>query len=131
LEQGLARVGDRWSLLIVEALLDGPLRFNDLQTRVAGIASNVLSQRLRHLEHERVVIALPYSGRPARHSYELTEAGRNLAGALRLLTQWGADHGGPAVDPPEHAECGTVLEVRWYCPTCDELADDPGTPTFV
>ena len=50
LEVALERVGDRWSLLVVEALLDGPQRFADLATRVPGIAPNILTQRLRRLE---------------------------------------------------------------------------------
>ena len=61
LEAALERVGDRWSLLIVEALLDGPRRFNELGEAVAGIAPNILTDRLRRLERERIVVvdALP------------------------------------------------------------------------
>ena len=132
LEAALARVGDRWSLLVVDALLGGPLRFGELERAIPGIATNVLSQRLRHLEDARVLLARPYSSRPARYTYELTGAGHELAGALRLLTQWGADQGGAA---PEHALCGTPLDVRWFCPTCDQVVDvDPGQedpPVFI
>ena len=49
----LARVGDRWSLLVVDALSDGPRRFADLEAAVPGIATNVLTQRLRRLEADR------------------------------------------------------------------------------
>ena len=80
LDAALARVGDRWSLLVVEALLGGPQRFNDLLAAVPGVATNVLSQRLKRLESESVVIARPYSERPPRFSYELTAAGTELAG---------------------------------------------------
>ena len=111
------RVGDRWTLLVVEALLDGPRRFGDLQEAVAGIAPNILTQRLRRLEREGLVVAQPYSERPPRFVYELTAAGRELAGALRLLADWGARHSG--AEPLRHAACGTPLEARWYCPTCD------------
>jgi DNA-binding HxlR family transcriptional regulator len=120
LEAALARVGDRWSLLIVQALLDGPRRFNELLADVPGLASNILSQRLRHLEAEAVVMAVPYSERPPRFTYELTAAGSELAGALRLLTRWGSkDAGGP-----RHAACGTPLEARWHCPTCERPVDE-------
>lgn len=121
LESALARVGDRWSLLLVDALTGGPMRFGELQQAVPGIATNVLSQRLRHLEATRVLLAHPYSRRPLRHSYELTATGRELAGALRLLAQWGADTGAA----PEHGACGTPLEARWWCPTCEETVADP------
>jgi DNA-binding HxlR family transcriptional regulator len=119
----LARVGDRWSLLVVDALSDGPRRFADLEAAVPGIATNVLTQRLRRLEADRVVMAVPYSTRPKRFAYELTEAGRALGGAVRLLAQWSADHGDGGVDTPAHLECGTPLVARWWCPTCDRPSD--------
>ena len=50
LAEALAAVGDRWTLLLIAALLEGPLRFGELQERLPGIAPNVLSQRLRHLQ---------------------------------------------------------------------------------
>jgi len=131
LDAALARIGDRWSLLVVGALLAGPRRFNELQEGLDGIATNVLSQRLKHLERLGLVVATPYSERPPRYSYGLTASGSELAGAVRLLTQWGAQQAGVAAEGPIHAECGTPIEARWYCPTCsrvltDEERDDPG-----
>jgi DNA-binding HxlR family transcriptional regulator len=126
LEEAVARVGDRWALLIVSALLDGPRRFNDLQADVAGIAPNVLSQRLRTLEQHGVVVATPYSERPPRFVYQLTAAGAELAGALRLLAQWGAGQSPDSVEPLRHPPCGTPLEARWYCPTCNRVEGDSG-----
>ena len=123
LGEALARVGDRWTLLLVSALLDGPRRFNDLLEAVPGIAPNILSQRLKHLEGERLLIARAYSTRPARYAYELTAAGQELAGALLLLADWGARHS-DVVDAPRHAVCGTGMEARWYCPTCGETVDE-------
>jgi DNA-binding HxlR family transcriptional regulator len=120
----LSAVGDRWTLLVVEALLDGPLRFNELQERIDGIAPNILSNRIRRLEQHNLVVGQPYSDRPRRFVYELTAAGRELAGALRLLADWGARHSG--AERTVHAACGTPLEARWYCPTCDHAVDEPG-----
>ena len=116
LASALDSVGDRWTLLVVATLLDGPRRFGELQEAVEGIASNVLSDRLRRLERERLVIAQPYSERPPRFVYELSEAGRGLADVLRLLAVWGARHSG--AEPPRHAACGTPLRAEWWCPTC-------------
>jgi DNA-binding HxlR family transcriptional regulator len=124
LSEALAAVGDRWTLLLVEALLDGPRRFGELEAAVEGIAPNILTQRLKRLEQEGLAIAHPYSERPRRVVYELTAGGRELAGALRLLTDWGARHSGG--EPVRHQACGTPLEARWYCPTCEETVDDPG-----
>src|ERR671925_1619714 len=118
LAEALARVGDRWTLQVVEALLAGPRRFNDLLDQVPGIAANILSERLRRLEREALLVARPYSERPPRAAYELTAEGRELAGALRLLAHWGARHTDPAeAEAPRHLACGTVIEARWYCPT--------------
>lgn len=122
LELALERVGDRWSLLIVEALLDGSRRFNELAEGV-GIAPNILTDRLRRLEREGVVVARPYSERPPRMEYELTSAGHDLAGALRLLADWGSRRSEDS-DPLRHELCGTPLEARWYCPTCTVVIDE-------
>lgn len=118
LDRALATVGDRWTLLVVAGLLDGPRRFGDLQEAVPGIATNVLTQRLRALQEEGLVAAEPYSAKPPRYAYELTAPGRELAGTLRLLADWGARHR-PDAEPLRHSVCGSPLEAAWYCPTCD------------
>jgi DNA-binding HxlR family transcriptional regulator len=123
LATALDRVGDRWSLLLVEALLAAPRRFNELSEAVPGIAPNILSDRLRRLERAAVVVATPYSRRPVRMEYALTADGRELAGALRLLADWGA-RGGGIGEPLRHDVCGTPLEARWHCPTCGRTVDD-------
>lgn len=124
LEWAVARVGDRWTLLVVSALLDGQRRFGELQQSLGSIAPNVLSQRLKHLEREGVVVAEAYSARPPRFAYRLTASGRELAGALRLLAQWGAAGGG--TDGVRHPACGTPMEPRWWCPTCAQAVEgDP------
>jgi DNA-binding HxlR family transcriptional regulator len=119
----LDRVGDRWSLLLVEALLGAPRRFNELSDAVPGIAPNILSERLRRLERSRILVATPYSRRPLRMEYALTADGRELAGALHLLAAWGSTRGGVG-EPLRHELCGTPLEAAWHCPTCDRLVAD-------
>ena len=133
LDAALARIGDRWSLLIVNALLGGAMRFNELQEALGAITSSVLTQRLRHLDGLRLLVATPYSARPPRYSYALTASGRELAGATRLLARWGSVQAGFPDDGPVHRLCGTVLEARWYCPTCERaLAEDErGEPGFI
>jgi DNA-binding HxlR family transcriptional regulator len=125
LEAALERVGDRWSFLVVEALLDGSRRFNELAEAVPGIAANILADRLRRLERDGVLVGRPYQEHPPRLEYALTADGRDLAGALRLLADWGSRHAGGA-EPARHRLCGTALEARWYCPTCGVAVDDPG-----
>jgi DNA-binding HxlR family transcriptional regulator len=123
LEEALHRVGDRWALLLVETLLNGPRRFGELQEAIPGIAPNILSARLKRLEREALILARPYSDRPPRFAYELTGGGRELAGAIRLLAEWGARRS-PLSEPARHQACGTALETRWYCPTCGRAVDE-------
>ena len=127
LEAALDRVGDRWSLLMVEALLDGPRRFGELAVTLSGIAPNILTDRLRRLERAGIVRSSPYQERPTRLAYELTGDGRDLASALRLLADWGS-RGGTDIEPLRHVTCGTALQARWYCPTCEAAVDAVEAP---
>ncbi len=127
LEAALERVGDRWSLLLVEALLDGSRRFGELQELLPTIAPNILIDRLRRLEREGILVGRPYQQRPPRLEYALTADGHDLAGALRLLADWGARRSENA-EPLRHQLCGTPLEARWYCPTCSRAVDDRDAP---
>jgi DNA-binding HxlR family transcriptional regulator len=122
LESALDRVGDRWSLLVVDALLDGPRRFGEVRDALPGIAPNILTDRLRRLERERILVATPYSARPPRMEYRLTGDGRDLASALRLLADWGSRRTGG--EPLRHDRCGTPIEARWFCPTCTVAVGD-------
>jgi DNA-binding HxlR family transcriptional regulator len=122
LDAALGRVGDRWSFLVVESLLDGPRRFNELVAALPGIAPNILTDRLRRLERERVLVGRKYSDRPARMAYSLTEDGQELAGVLRLLAAWGS--GSSGAEGLRHLSCGSLLEARWYCPTCAVTVDE-------
>jgi DNA-binding HxlR family transcriptional regulator len=122
LRDAVARIGDRWSLLLVHALLEGPRRWRDLRDALPGIAPNVLADRLRRLERQGVVATSLYSSRPPRLAYDVTEDGRALAGVLRLLAAWGGS--GPG--GPPHPVCGTPTEVRWFCPTCGTATEGEG-----
>lgn len=122
LDEAVRRVGDRWSLLVIEALLDGPARFGELADRLGSIAPNVLTKRLRTLEGDGLVRSEPYSTRPPRFRYELTDSGRDLGVAIAVLRSWGARQVGG--EHRHHDRCGTELELRWWCPTCDRSVDD-------
>lgn len=125
LGEAMAAVGERWTLLVVSALLGGPRRFGDLLADLDGLAPNILSRRLQHLQREGLVVTVPYSHRPRRVVYQLSASGAELAGALRLLSQWGSGRADDDV-PIRHLACGTPLEARWYCPTCARLAEGDG-----
>ena len=124
LTRALERVGDRWTLLAVAALLDGPRRFGELELAMPGISTNVLTSRLRALEQSGIVIATAYTERPPRYEYAVTDVGRDLAGAIQQLAVWGARVGQEG-ERLVHSVCSTPLEVRYFCPTCNEVVDEP------
>jgi DNA-binding HxlR family transcriptional regulator len=86
--RALEIVGERWTLLIVRDVLVGPCRFDQLQASL-GIARNVLADRLNRLVEEGILERVPYSKRPPRHEYRLTDKGRELEPALSALRRWG------------------------------------------
>jgi len=128
ISEAAAVLGDRWSAIVIAALLDGPLRYGELRDRVAGIAPNILSAKLKKLERDGLIVTSPYSDRPPRFEYRLTEAGVELSDVLRLMAAWGSRRSatGHAAAPPVHGLCGTPLQVQWWCPTCLEAVAPEG-----
>jgi len=88
----VAQIGDKWSLLILFALVDGPDRFNALKNRIEGISQRMLTQTLRDLEREGYVERTVYPEVPVRVEYELTEMGRDIVKPLYQLVCWADDH---------------------------------------
>lgn len=123
LVHALSVIGDRWTLQVIAGLLAGPKRFGELAESLDGIAPNILTARLRQLERDGLVVATPYTQRPVRLAYSLSDSGRELGGAIGLLRAWGARQTGDN-EGPVHDACGTPLETHLYCPTCERRADD-------
>lgn len=88
----LARVGDRWTLLTLTALASGPLRFTALHERLAGISQRMLSQTLRALTRDGLVIRTAYPQVPPRVEYTLTPLGRSMSEAVDGLVHWVRGH---------------------------------------
>jgi DNA-binding HxlR family transcriptional regulator len=88
----LDRIGDRWTVLIVGSLRDGPLRYSEVAARIDGISQKMLTQTLRGLERDGLVKRTMYPEIPPRVEYELTEAGRSLREPLRALEDWAKEH---------------------------------------
>ncbi len=88
----VAQIGDKWSLLILFALVDGSDRFNALKSRIEGISQRMLTQTLRDLEREGYVNRTVYPEVPVRVEYALTELGRDLVKPLYKLVCWADDH---------------------------------------
>jgi DNA-binding HxlR family transcriptional regulator len=86
-------VGERWTVLILRDLfLQGPRRFQDLQTSLAGISPNTLSARLKRLEDAGIIEPRMYAEHPPRAEYVLTDKGRELGPVLKALRAWGERH---------------------------------------
>jgi DNA-binding HxlR family transcriptional regulator len=96
---GVARaldiIGERWALLVVRELALGPKRFTDLREGLPGVATNVLSSRLRQLERDGVITRRLLPPPAPAQVYELTEQGRELVPIMLALGRWGASTLGP------------------------------------
>ena len=130
LDEAVRRVGDRWSLRVVGALLDGDRTFGELADEVDGIAPNILAARLKALQRDALVAARPYQRNPVRMRYALTAPGRRLGNAVAMLAEWGAAREGRR-GAARHRTCGTPLELRPWCPTCETAVDLPGADELI
>lgn len=90
--QALDRIGDRWTILVVGSLADGPKRFSELARRVEGVSQKMLTQTLRGLERDGLVTRTVHATVPPRVDYELTDLGRTLRAPIAALEQWAMDH---------------------------------------
>lgn len=90
--QMLDEIGDRWTVLIVGALADGPARHSAVAERVDGISQKMLAQTLRTLERDGLITRTAYAEMPPRVEYELTDAGRSLRAPLHALEEWAKGH---------------------------------------
>lgn len=88
----LARVGDKWSMLVIGVLHDGPLRFTHLHRKIDGISQRMLTQTLRSLERDGLVERTVYAEIPPRVEYAATPLGRSLSEPVIRLATWAAEN---------------------------------------
>ena len=84
--------GDRWSMPVIRALDDGPMRFTALMNAVEGISHRMLTRTLRSLERDGLVSRTSYPESPPRVKYELTELGETLSEPVRAFIRWTQQH---------------------------------------
>jgi DNA-binding HxlR family transcriptional regulator len=84
----LSRVGDKWTVLVVDTLGDGPKRFNELRRALGSISQRMLTLTLRGLERDGLVTRTVFPTIPPRVDYELTKLGRSLREPVNQLSQW-------------------------------------------
>ena len=88
----LARVGDKWTVLVVSTLGDGPKRFNELRRALGSISQRMLTLTLRGLERDGMVTRTQFPTIPPRVDYELTKLGRSLLEPVSELSLWARKH---------------------------------------
>lgn len=88
ISETLARIGDKWTVLVVELLADGPMRFNELRRTAENISQRMLTLTLRGLERDGLVTRTVYPTIPPRVDYELTRLGRTLREPVIAIADW-------------------------------------------
>jgi DNA-binding HxlR family transcriptional regulator len=119
--RSLELVGERWTLLVVREVFNGRRKFSEMQ-RSLGVARNVLTDRLQGLVDEGILERKPYSERPERYEYFLTEKGLDLWPLMVALMQWGDKWeplpGGRPMIVVHKGECGGEIDDRRTCTKC-------------
>ncbi len=90
--QLLERIGEKWSTLVVRVLVDGTLRYSDVQRRIGGVSQKMLTQTLRGLERDGLVERRVFPVVPPHVEYSLTPLGRTLAEPLDAICRWAECH---------------------------------------
>lgn len=88
----LDRISDKWSLLVVGALREGPLRFGELAKTVTGISQRMLTLTVKHLVEDGLISRTAYAEVPPRVEYALTELGKTLLPLVVALAEWAVEH---------------------------------------
>ncbi len=88
----LSRIGDKWTVLVVQTLGEGPRRFNELRREIPSVSQRMLTHTLRKLERDGLVSRTVTPSIPPRVDYELTELGRSLLVPILGIANWALDH---------------------------------------
>jgi DNA-binding HxlR family transcriptional regulator len=90
--QVLSRIGDKWTVLVVSQLRDGPLRYGELQRAVTGISQRMLTLTVRALERDGLLTRTVHPTIPPQVEYALTDLGRTLLDPALAIAQWAITH---------------------------------------
>ena len=93
----LSQVGDKWTILVIAALGEQPLRFNDMKRHIGGVSQQMLTRTLRRLERDGLIKRTVHTTIPPQVDYALTNLGRSLAIPMLELGRWALAHL-PAID---------------------------------
>jgi DNA-binding HxlR family transcriptional regulator len=88
----LDHVGDKWTALVIANLADGTLRFSEIKRRVVGISQRMLTETVRGLERDGVLLRTVYPSVPPQVEYSLTPLGKSLVPLVMALVHWALEH---------------------------------------
>lgn len=121
--QTLNIIGDKWTLLIVHEIMLEDKSYNELLSKLTGIASNLLSGRLKSLEEDGIIKGELYQKHPPRYKYTLTEKGRDLEDVFNSIILWGSKHLDKCYKNLVDKKTGHKVEIKYYLPETKELLD--------
>lgn len=119
--QTLNIIGDRWTLLIIHEIMLGKKTYKELEANLQGIASNLLSKRLKSLEEDGLIKAELYQTHPPRYTYTITEKGKDLQDIFNSIILWGSSHLDVCYKKLVDKETGKNVEIRYYIPEDDKF----------
>lgn len=104
----LDRIGDRWTVLVIGTLHEGPRRFSEIARAVDGVSQKMLTQTLRALERDGMVTRTVYPEIPPHVEYALTDLGRSLRETVRHLELWATEHMDQVIEARRRAEAAAA-----------------------
>ncbi|KMT22099.1 winged helix-turn-helix transcriptional regulator [Clostridium cylindrosporum] len=117
-------VGDKWTLLVLHRIFKGINIYKNLLEALSPIPTNILSNRLKLLEENKLIIAELYSEHPPRYKYVLTEKGEDFRDVFYSMIIWGEKHLDNCDKTVLHEKCGEKVEIKYYCSNCNEYVED-------
>lgn len=121
--QSLNIIGDRWTLLILRQISNGRDTYKSILENLEGIPSNLLSNRLKSLEEDKLITPVLYQSHPPRYKYVLTDSGKDLDDIFYSIILWGEKHLKKCYKELIHNSCNHSVNIQYYCPHCDEVVD--------